>query len=452
MTDEKLLEIFFSTVGHFFPKFIKWLKSIPDPRFPEMIIYQSELLIILGIFLFLFKLEARRNIHFRLAKQEFRDNLLKWLRIEGVEQKELERIAHGDTVEYLCQRLNPQSFSWLITKMISRLIRMRALEKFRLLEKYYLIAIDGTWELTFNEQHCELCLQRKAGVDAVGQPIYTYYHPVLEAKVVTATGLAFSAATEFIANIKLDEKVNFEKQKQDCELKAFYRLAPKIKAAFPQLNICLVLDGLYAAKPVFDICEKFHWKYVIVFKEGSMSAVYNEFEALKKMSPENSATAKDEGDVTREYQWVNQIDYEGHKLNALECQETTEAKQTRFVWLTNLSLNHSNVKEIAKGGRCRWKIENQGFNMQKNGGYELEHAYSLDNTAIKNYYYFLQIAHMFNQLMEKGSLLKDKLLKTFGSIKNFAAALCQAFTSHVFHFQPDFFNRHIQIRFAYDSS
>ena len=453
MIENELLETFFKTMRHFYPKFVKWLGKIPDPRFAQMITYQLELLVLLGIFLFLFKLGGRRNIHFRLTGPELKGNLTKWLAMEGVEQKEIDRLAHGDTLEYLAKRVDPKCFSIIITGMINRLIRMRALEKFRLFNRDYLIAIDSTWELTFKLPHCEHCLRRKVGTDKSGQPVYIYYHPVLEAKLVTANGLAFSIATEFIENVELNEDDSFEKQKQDCELKAFYRLAPKIKAAFPQLNICLVLDGLYAAKPVFDICEKFHWKYIVTFKEGSMPAVFQEFETLKKLAPEDAAYVEKKGIIQR-YRWVNRIDYEGYGLNVLECKETKECgSQTRFVWLTNYVIGGlRNYEEIAKGGRCRWKIENQGFNTQKNGGYELEHAYSLNNTALKNYYFLLQIAHILNQLMEKGSLLNKKLLKLFGSIKNFTAALLNAFTSKIFRFDAATLSCRIQIRFSLDSS
>lgn len=448
MTEIELLGTFFKTVGHFYPKFIKWLGKISDPRNPNLIIYRLELLLLLGIFLFLFKIESRRNIHFKLATEEFKENLLKWLKLEGVSQEEISRVAHGDTVEYAMERVSPYELARLRSEMIQRLIRMRTLEKFRLFNKYYMIALDSTWEFKFRGKHCDSCLRRKVGEDKEGKPIYVYYHAVLEAKLVTDNGFAFSVATEFIENIEIDENENFEKQKQDCEMKAFCRLAPKIKSIFPQLNICLLLDGLYAAKPVFDICENYGWKYIVTFKEGSMPAVYQEFETLKRLAPEDSVCGRGADGNIQEYRWVNQIDYEEHNLNVLECKENREGRKIHFVWLTNFAIGASkNYKEIAKGGRCRWKIENQGFNTQKNGGYELEHPYSLNNTALKNYYFLIQIAHIINQLLEKGSLLKDKLLKVFGSIKNFSAALCQAFTSHIFHFNPDFLNGRIQIRF-----
>lgn len=417
-----------------------------------MITYNLKLLLLEGVFLFLFKLESRRNVAFKLSTKELKDNLQEWLRLEGEKVKELERLAHGDTLNYLLKKLNPSHLSGLIYSMINRLIRMRALEKYRLFNQYYLIAVDSTWRFKFKKRHCKHCLEMKVGEDKKGDSVYIYYHPVLEAKLITYNGLALSIATEFIENVKVNEEDGFEKQKQDSELKAFYRLAPRLKEMFPQLKICLLMDGLYEAKQVFDICKIYHWKHIITFKEGSMPAVYKEYESLKKWSPENSGHCEKGNGIVQDYDWVTQIDYEGCKLNVLECRETTPNGKHKFVWLTNLWIDKFNFEELAKAGRCRWKIENEGFNAQKNGGYELEHAYSLNNTALKNFYFLLQIAHILNQLMEKGSLLGEKLLKVFGSIKNFSAALYYAFTSRVFHFDPAILNRRIQIRFAFDSS
>ena len=76
---------------------------------------------------------------------------------------------------------------------------------------------------------------------------------MLEAKIVTVSGLAISVETEFIHN-------SDGASKQDCELNAFYRMAVRLKKRFPQLNICLLLDSLYAAAPVMNILKKYKWK------------------------------------------------------------------------------------------------------------------------------------------------------------------------------------------------
>jgi hypothetical protein len=90
----------------------------------------------------------------------------------------------------------------------------------------------------------------------------------------------------------------------------------------------------------------------------------------------------------------------------------------KFLHLSNIKPTKSTICSIANGaGRQRWKIENQGFNMQKNGGYNLERIYSENETAAKCLYRCLQIAHMINQFIEKGSLIGD-ICKKYGSLKN----------------------------------
>ncbi len=244
-------------------------------------------------------------------------------------------------------------------------------------------------------------------------------------------GLLSSMATEFIENEREDVS------KQDCELKAFKRLAEKLKRDFPQLHLCLLLDGLYAAEPVFQCCEQNHWAHLITFKEGSMSATFKEYESLKKISPENALKVEREN-LTQTYSWVNDIDYKDRLLNVLECQEMEHSprrkeheKNTRFVFLSSFKLDIKNVEVLSREGRCRWTIENQGFNVQKNGGYGLEHAFSHDTKAMKNFYFLMQIAHIFNQLIEKGSLLRQRIQRTLGSLKVFSKKLLASLTEKI---------------------
>ena len=393
-------DVFFQTIHHFFPKLSKWLNRIDDPRVAKKTKYRSSHLLWLGIFLFLVRLGSKRQIKYRLSTDEFKKNL------STLCQNFSQSIAHHDTLENLLKKLNPDEISMIRHKMIGRLLRMKCLRVFRLLDKYYMVAADATGHLAFKDRHCPCCLTKEKD----GKIIY-YYHNVLEAKMVTENGLALSIETEFIENSGNDSK-------QDCELKAFYRMIKRLKKKFPQLKICILLDSLYAADPVIRLIEGYGWKYIITFKEGSMPDTYAEFNNLKNLCPQNTALIKDEN-ITQLFSWVNNISYRGSCFDVLELRESKdEDKYTRFVWLTNLKVNDSNFEKIAKGGRIRWKIENEGFNTQKNGGYNLEHPYSQNETSMKNFYLLLQIAHILSQLIEKGSLLKDKIEKVFGSITN----------------------------------
>ena len=62
----------------------------------------------------------------------------------------------------------------------------------------------------------------------------------------------------------------------------------------------------------------------------------------------------------------------------------------------------NDVFEKVKVGRNRWKIENEGFNIQKNGTFDIGHLYSKNQTAIKVHYLMIQIAHILRQMLEKG--------------------------------------------------
>jgi len=148
-------DVFFKTVCHFFPKLTKWLNRVDDPRSKNKIIYSPSHLLWLGIFLFLLRLGSKRKIKFRLSTEEFLENLNRLC--SGYSQN----VAHHDTVEYLLLRLEPEEMYVVRQKMINRLIRMKALEKYRLLGEYYMIAVDGTGYLVYKERHCPHCLTKE---------------------------------------------------------------------------------------------------------------------------------------------------------------------------------------------------------------------------------------------------------------------------------------------------
>ncbi|HSV86638.1 MAG TPA: hypothetical protein VLH85_08680 [Levilinea sp.] len=103
----------------------------------------------------------------------------------------------------------------------------------RLFGVYILVAMDGTGVLGYHEWHREGCLTRTLNDGTI-----LYFHPVLEAKLVMRTGYALSLMTEFIENS------DPQAAKQDCELKAFYRLTYRLKQRFPRLDFCLLLAGI----------------------------------------------------------------------------------------------------------------------------------------------------------------------------------------------------------------
>jgi hypothetical protein len=397
--------------------------------------------------MFLCRLEARRQIGLLLRNGPSVD---KFQALFGVEA-----FPHGDTLNEVFSKLDPDQGQDVVCTMIKTVIRKKILYAYRLFDTYFVISIDGTGTLTFSERHCPYCLTRTHN----GKTLY--YHNVLEAKLVTSNGFAFSLMTEFIEN------PGENPTKQDCELKAFYRLAERLKKQFPRLPILLTMDGLFAGGPTFDLCKKYGWKFMIVLKDNDLSSVNEEFAALLKLQRGNRFywhTGK-RAEIKQNFRWTEDISYvdsqsREHTLSVIECRETKsdpkrEEKTTKFKWVTNYKVSANNVTTLANdGGRIRWKVENEGFNVQKNGGYGLEHAYTNNPTSAKIFYFLLQIAHMLAQLLYKGDLLKKAFPSGFGSEKNLAFRLLEAWRNA--RLTKDaigiMLNQRFQIRFYFDTS
>jgi len=223
----------------------------------------------------------------------------------------------------------------------------------------------------------------------------------------------------------------------------------------------LCADGLYANGTVFHLCRRYGWRFMIVLKEGPPS-VTEEFDALSPLQPLNRLRrrAGTKLEIEQSFRWVTDIDYRDgdqrrHLLNVLECLETKPDENgvlvtTRFRWVTDHPIRPARVVPLAEhGGRCRWKIENEGFNVQKNGGYGLEHAYTHNWNSAKVYYLLLQLAHALAQLLERGSLLRNHFPDGFGSAKNLAFLLLEAWRNQPLEVEP---TTRFQIRFDFDSS
>lgn len=416
---EVVLQIFLATVHHYFGSFSQLFAPITDPRQPALITYPLAALLVTGLLLFVCQLGARRQINHKL-----RGNQTSAAKFETL--FDVPQCPHGDTLDAVFSRLQPAELQAVVSGMTETLIRRKVLTATRLLDRYYLVAVDGTGVLVFPERHCTQCLTRTQ------HGVTTYYHPILEAKVVTYTGLALSLMTEFIENPAETPT------KQDCELKAFYRLAARLKQRFPRLPICLLLDGLYAGGPTFTCCEHYGWKYLITLQDGDLSSVHRDFEALLALAPENHLHFTPSGypPSPQEFHWMNDLTYidtqqHTHTLAVINCCEAHpvegQSKLTQFRWVCNFNVTSHTVLPLTnQGGRLRWKIENEGFNVQKTGGYALEHAFTQSPTAAKVFYFLLQIAHLLNQLMLHGSLFRHAFPQGVGSAQNLAWRLLEA--------------------------
>ena len=302
-------------------------------------------------------------------------------------------------------RVDWEQLGSMRVRAVKDMVRNKQLEQARLLG-HVMVVSDGTGVFASSQHHCARCLTQHHQDGSV-----TYMHNVLEAKVVAWNGWALSVMTEPQLNAE-DGKYD----KQDCESKAFKRILARLKQAFTREPIVHLLDSLYCNGPMFRAIEAVRHKFICVFKRGCIPTLYEE--AFNLLTFSNQNTIKQTFGpkrhlITRVYRWVNDLEHDGVKLSFVICQETEDGKTTTFAFLTNFVADRDNVITIADGGRKRWTIENQGFNVQKTG-YELEHFCDCtDLNVMLCLYVLLQIAHMLMQLLATSNLIQPLPALTF---------------------------------------
>lgn len=294
--------------------------------------------------------------------------------------------------------------------MIKELVRTKTLDGFRF-EGAFRIAVDGVCFASFDRPHCEHCLRRTKDGKT------TYFHYALVAMLVAPCGLALPMEVEFIENTDEHGKpysCEDEFKKQDCELKAFYRLAACLKEHYPRLPVCLLLDGLYCNQNVLSICEKDQWDYFITLQDNSVPALQKTILADLNAHPENRLRRQNK-EAAQDYSWTTPVRHsfwnnwkkgDKHYIFAVFCTETAD-KATKFAYLCNFKPDRNNIEQlINEGGRQRWKIENQGFNTLKNHGMELEHGFGITGNCMQNYFLLRLIAFIIEQLMLHSNIFR----------------------------------------------
>ena len=438
-------EVHYTVLKHFFPDFIKWLKEVRDPqKNVEACTYPIEYILMTVLMMHCGQCGSRRQLGRELTGKRLGGNV--W-RMIGKAYSNV--VCHPDTMNGVLEVLEVEELDNLIVAIVTRLRRCRALDRFRF-DGLLTVAIDGTKILKFKQCHCSHCTHQ---THKNGQT--TYFHCVLAAKIVTPMGLVIPLAFEFI------ETPGGDYDKQDCELKAWRRLYKKIRTLYPRLKINLIADGIYAEEQTFTECDKIDCNYIIVLKDDKLPTVTRQLPTSSSGvwtgSRTKQTTNADGKPITRTVRFETPVIYHGEIVHVVELEDINKEGETDYYnkWVTNVKPNHNNAFDLALTGRLRWKIENEGINTQKNGGYEMEHGYGLKGNAWKNYYLTLQISQLVNDLIRFGDFLQKTIgnpqatfLAVFGTMRNFAKRLIECLRNGLPHLdRPPSLGARFQIRF-----
>jgi hypothetical protein len=388
------------------PVLLRRFDKIPDPRNPNKLKHRLTVLMVYGILVFVFQYASRRAANAELTRPMFAHNLRLLF-------PQIETLPHADTLFRLLCRIDVGEIEQAHIELVNRLIRNKKFTRY-LINNGYPVGIDGSQKIAFSTLWDEHLLQRRTGPkldpDSDEPQTYQYYVYVLEASLCFRNGMVIPLMSEFLEYQEGDG----EPRKQDCESKAFHRLAARIKKAFPRLPILLLLDGLYANGPILERCRSYHWDFMIVLKDGSLANVWQEYHSLAHEQQDNRLQ-HNWGERRQHFQWVNAIRYEYGPnakktvdVHVVVCRESWEVldpdtaqivtKQSKHAWISSRPLNRLNVPTRCNlGARYRWGIE-AGFLVEKHQGYAYEHAFAKNWNAMKGYHSLMRLAHLINTL------------------------------------------------------
>jgi hypothetical protein len=376
------------------------VRDLPDPRNQDYVRYPKESLFLYGVMMFSMKATSRRNAN-RFMTEPFMQANLRAV-IPG-----LESVAHGDTLADYLELIDPETIQRIYHVLIKKLLRNKEFR--RLVGKKFTVLVDGSGKESRDWEYSDKALHRKT---QNGEIYLTY---VLSAVLVLENGMVIPLCTEFLENI--GEAFD----KQDCETKAWHRMAPKLHRLVGN-GATLVMDGLYASGPIIMQCREYGWDYVITLKDGSMPSFSEEAHAIMGCDPSNSLAAEADG-RRQEISWANGVEHTISKnntrinLNVIRMVETwterhpvtgkeSEPKTVTYQWITSFPLDKTNAQQVCRLGRGRWLIENS-FKTEKHSGYGFEHFFSYDWDVNKAYHYFMNFGHFINVMLMSSEDLSD---------------------------------------------
>ena len=103
----------------------------------------------------------------------------------------------------------------------------------------------------------------------------------------------------------------------------------------------------------------------------------------------------------------------------------------KFSWITDLAITRENARHLVRGGRARWKIENETFNTLKNQGYHYEHNFGHGQQHLSVVFALLMmLAFLVDQTQQLCCGLFQAVLSKAGSKR----VLWEQLRSHFEHF------------------
>jgi hypothetical protein len=343
----------------------------------------------------------------------------------------IERVPCDTQMRTILDAVDPLALRPAFGDVFRELQRGKALEQFPF-QGAYLLLMDGTQHFTSDTVHCDSCLKKVHRDGSV-----SYSHQMLSAV------LAHPDFKEVIPFAPEPISNHDGQTKNDCERNAAARLLERIHAEHPRLPLIVVEDGLASNAPHIRKLKSLGMHFILGAKPGDHEFLYDRL--LDAYDRDHvTVTTWQEGERTCEITYVNQLPLNAANadllVNFLGYAEYDRdgAIVKQFSWVTDLTIMRGNARALVRGGRARWKIENETYNTLKNQGYHFEHNFGHGEKHLAAVFAMLMmLAFLVNQVEQLCCPLFRATWHKVGSKR----ALWEKVRSHFEHFRCDSMRR-----------
>jgi hypothetical protein len=323
----------------------------------------------------------------------------------------LQSIPSDTQMREILDEVSPEQLRPAFKDVFRQLQRGKILEEYVFLEGCYLVALDGVEYFCSKKVHCDECMTRTHKNGEV-----SYYHQMLGAVIIHPDfSEVIPLAPEPIH--RQDGQV-----KNDCERNAARRWLKKFRKDHPHLAVIVTEDGLGSNAPHIRDLQEYHFHFILGVKEGDHKHLFEQFEQRVEAGEVQYIYEEDaDSKANRTWMFVNEVSINESNqdiiVNLLVYVEVDAAGEIHtWAWVTDLTLTADNVRQVARGGRARWRVENETYNTLKNQGYHFEHNYGHGYKHLAEVFAFLMmLAFLIDQVQQRCNPLFQKAWHKKGS-------------------------------------
>jgi hypothetical protein len=281
----------------------------------------------------------------------------------------IERVPCDTHMREILDPVFPKVLRPMFKSVFRQLQRGKALEAMPFLDGHYLLALDGTDYFSSKTIHCASCLHKVHRNGSI-----TYYHQMFGAAIIHPD------MREVVPLMPEPIVTQDGTEKNDCERNAAKRFIAKLRQDHPHLKFIVTEDSLSSNAPHIETLHDHGCHYILGVKEGDHASLFKHVQAAEQAGRLTYYERHDRAaGVVHRFRFVNDMPLNASRadvrVNFIEYWEIGPAQVQHFSWVTDLRVSTRNVYQLMRGGRARWKIENETFNTLKNQGYNFEHNY-----------------------------------------------------------------------------